>query len=594
MLKNINITQKFPLLMISLALISALATGVIAFSSASNGMRSAAEDKLISLLESRKFSLHQYFNIIQQDLAIHAQSPLLIEAVKDFSQAWDELPEDKTSYLQRQYIHKNPFTAGQKGALLSGKDVNGYNQHHRKYHPVFRNLIKARSFYDLFLFDTQGNMIYSVSKEADFATNIISGRWSKSHLSAVFRKINNNPSPGAQVLSDFSHYKPSGDTPASFIGGPIYDPDGNYIGVLVFQMPIEPLNRVMQVTSGMGKTGETYLVGADLLMRSDSRFYQGRSILTTTVATDSVHQALAGNQGIQVLADYRGVQVFSAYTPINILDTQWAMIVEVDEAEVMAAVYEMSRFLTISGFLLLVLISIFGYLLAQDISRPIVDMTDMMRRLSKNDLDINISVSKRGDEIGGMADAMVVFKKNAIEKSILQKKLNHLANHDSLTGLPTRQYALKTLEKLIEKSKENNSKLAIMFVDLDDFKRVNDTYGHHVGDQVLKNVAHGLSSSVRKNDIVARIGGDEFLIIVPDIDSDRDSNKIASEMIRAVGNSFSARSKKINISVSIGISIYPQHAQEPDQLIKRADSAMYTAKGGGKNSYCYWQDEVVA
>jgi len=580
--------------MISLALISALATGIIAYYSASNGMRTAAEEKLISLLESRKFSLYQYVSTIQKDLAIHAQSPLLIESIQDFSLAWQQLPEDKKAYLQQQYIHTNPFKAGQKDALLSGKDNNSYNQLHRKYHPVFRNLIKARDFYDLFLFDTTGNMVYSVSKEKDFATNIINGPWKKSHLSKVFSIINKNPSPGVQILSDFSHYKPSGNTPASFIGSPIFDANGSYIGVLVFQMPIEPLNRVMQVTAGMGETGETYLVGSDLLMRSDSRFYQGRSILATTVATDSVHQALAGKQGIQVLADYRGVQVFSAYTPINILGTQWAMIVEVDEAEVMAAVYEMSQFLAISGLLLLVLISIFGYLLAQDISRPIVDMTDMMRRLSKNDLDINISVSKRGDEIGGMADAMVVFKQNAIEKAKLQEKLNHLANHDSLTGLPTRQYALKTLEKLIKKSKENNGKLAIMFVDLDDFKRVNDTYGHHVGDQVLKNVAHGLSSSVRKNDIVARIGGDEFLIIVPDIDSDRDSNKIAGEMIRAVGNSFSARSKKINISVSIGISIYPQHAQEPDQLIKRADSAMYTAKGGGKNNYCYWQDEVVA
>jgi len=585
MLKDLKITSKLPLVMITFALISAIVTGIIAYLNASNGIKLVAQEKLLSLLESRKASLDNYFSTIEKDLNFNTQSPLIIGAIEDFSKAWLILPNNKLEYLQELYIHNNPFSLGQKDAFLTANDNSLYNELHSYYHPIFRNLIAARSYHDLFLFDHQGNLIYTVKKELDFASSSTKGKWKNTHLVQAFNTINKNPILGKHVFVDFAPYEPSNNGPASFIASPVFDQNKNYIGVLAFQLSIDTLNRVMQVTAGMGESGETYLVGSDLLMRSDSRFYKERSVLQSEVDTSSVHSALKGEIGASVIYDYRNVKVFSAYGPINFLNTRWAIIAEIDESEVLKPVYTMSYFLLTSGVVITILICFFGYLLAFDISHPIVAMTNMMARLAENKLNTNISVSDRKDEVGGMAKAMVVFKQNAIERDQLQQKLSHAANHDIVTGLPSRKFALERLNNFLDESKKIN--LTLMFIDLDNFKLVNDTMGHHVGDQLLKDVAERLSICVRKEDIVARMGGDEFIIILPDVYVKEDIQKTTDKVLEALNIEFSTLKGQNKVTASIGIAIYPQHANDSFTLIKQADRAMYNAKGKGKNKYCY-------
>jgi len=310
MLKDIKITWKFPMVMISLALLSAIATGVIAFINTTDSMKTAAEDKLVALLESRKSSLEQYFYDIEHKIKFHAQSPLVSGALTDFSSAWQFLPQDKTSYLQGFYIDRNPYKVGQKDSLLLARDNSLYSQLHQKYHPIFKNMIESRSFYDFFLLNPSGNLVYTVNKESDYATNVVNGQWRDTQLAKVFKEINNKPIAGKLVFADFTNYPPSGNDPASFIGTAVFDEKYQYVGVVIYQMPIEPLDNIMQVTAGMGTTGETYLVGQDLLMRSNSRFLTDRSILTKRVETRSVQQALQGKTGVEVISDYRNVAVF--------------------------------------------------------------------------------------------------------------------------------------------------------------------------------------------------------------------------------------------------------------------------------------------
>ncbi len=119
----------------------------------------------------------------------------------------------------------------------------------------------------------------------------------------------------------------------------MFDEAGIFIGVLAFQMPIKRLNKVMQVTAGMGETGETYVVGQGLLMRSGSRFSMESTILKTRVDTVTVHKALNGETGVEVTPDYLGVPVLSAYAPQDFLSARWAVMAEVDEGEVLAPVY---------------------------------------------------------------------------------------------------------------------------------------------------------------------------------------------------------------------------------------------------------------
>ena len=285
MLKDVRITLKFPLVMIAFALLSALTTGAVAYLQAANSIKEQAKSNLYSLLESRESSLSHYFQTIENNILYQANSLLIKNALQDFSSEWNALPEPPQSYLKKHYLTNNPFSHAQKSYLLAAKDGSEYSEVHGKYHSEFTSLISAGLFYDLFLIDTDGNIIYTVAKESDFATNLIDGKWSKSGLADAFKKAQTNPKENKPHFVDFTQYGPSDFDNASFISITVLGKDGQQLGVLALQLSIKKLNQVMQVTAGMGKTGETYLVGQDLTMRSDSRFFSTSSILKTTVDT---------------------------------------------------------------------------------------------------------------------------------------------------------------------------------------------------------------------------------------------------------------------------------------------------------------------
>jgi diguanylate cyclase (GGDEF)-like protein len=583
MFENLNITKKFPIVMIVFSLISVLVTASIAYTNASLQLKKMTEDKLFSLLESRKATLHQHLTNVSNDVIFHSQTPSVINAVIAFSQAWKQISSPRVEQLQATYIDHNPYAEGQKHAFLYADNNTLYDKQHKRYHPDFLNLTTLNRYHDLFLFDTQGNLIYTVAKERDFATNILIGEWSKTHLAELYRAINDDYQLSKVLINDFNLYEPSDNKAASFIGTKVYNQDHKVIGTLILQMPIEPLNSVMQVTAGMGESGETYVVGKDKLMRSDSRFYSGRSILRTRVDTKSVNAAIRGESGVHVIEDYRGVSVYSAYAPFYFSQLQWEIIAEIDEQEVMQPIYQMNYFLFISTSIVVIIIIIFGYLLSVNIARPIVDMTKTMQQLSDNDLAVNISVSDRKDEVGLMAKALQVFKNSAIERDKFQQQLVFLANHDSLTGLPSREFAAKHISSRIKLCNIENNKFALLFIDLDGFKLVNDTYGHKEGDLLLKEVASRLKECVRSNDFVSRLGGDEFIVMLTNLESENHHLEITNRILSKINFSYTKDNKEMRVTASIGIAMFPDDAASVEELIKAADAAMYQAKASGKS-----------
>jgi len=163
----------------------------------------------------------------------------------------------------------------------------------------------------------------------------------------------------------------------------------------------------------------------------------------------------------------------------------------------------------------------------------------------------------------------------------LQKKLKHMAGHDLLTGLPNRSLFLEHLKQTIREAKRNNSMFAVVFIDLDDFKQINDTYGHEAGDTVLKKLARTLTGVTRENDIVARLGGDEFVglfDVIHDVDIDIIKKKISQDVLSEIHCS----TYNINIQYSLGVSIYPSDGTSVDTLLKKADQAMYRQKKRNK------------
>jgi diguanylate cyclase (GGDEF)-like protein/PAS domain S-box-containing protein len=170
------------------------------------------------------------------------------------------------------------------------------------------------------------------------------------------------------------------------------------------------------------------------------------------------------------------------------------------------------------------------------------------------------------------------------ERKQLEHKLEQMAHYDSLTGLPNRAFFYEQLQQAIRRSKRHGSVLALMYFDIDKFKHINDTYGHDVGDAAIAEFAKRVKSTVREIDIVGRLGGDEFCLIVEDLSSDQAAEAVATKLIEAVQLTFQIREMALRISTSIGIAFH-QPGMAADELINKADHAMYIAKQSGRNRF---------
>ena len=174
-----------------------------------------------------------------------------------------------------------------------------------------------------------------------------------------------------------------------------------------------------------------------------------------------------------------------------------------------------------------------------------------------------------------------------------QAKLVHLAHHDPLTGLPNRSLFNDRLAHALDHTRRGGHRLAVLFLDLDRFKNVNDSLGHPVGDQLLKDAAQRLTACVRHEDTVARLGGDEFAVTLETIEHERNAARVAGKIIRALAEPFKLMGHNTFITASIGIAIYPEDGVDVTSLVKNADAAMYVAKEDGRNGYRFYRSEMT-
>lgn len=177
------------------------------------------------------------------------------------------------------------------------------------------------------------------------------------------------------------------------------------------------------------------------------------------------------------------------------------------------------------------------------------------------------------------------------DRKTVEAQVQQLAYFDALTGLPNRRMLLDRLEQTLSQAKRHERALAIMFLDLDNFKKINDTFGHDTGDELLKKVAVRLEACIRSGDTVARQGGDEFIIVLAEINGSDDAALVAQKIITALADPVCIGEKSLQVTTSIGIAVYPVHGRDDMQdLLKKADGAMYQAKSAGRNGYRFYQD----
>lgn len=173
-----------------------------------------------------------------------------------------------------------------------------------------------------------------------------------------------------------------------------------------------------------------------------------------------------------------------------------------------------------------------------------------------------------------------------------QEQLHHLAHHDNLTGLPNRLLLKDRLDQSFKRARREKCQVAVLFLDLDEFKKINDTLGHKVGDEVLKQAARRIQALLRKEDTVARLGGDEFVILLDRLDRAEDASLVARKVLSTLQQPFTIANRELYIGVSIGISIFPQDGEDSDKLVRNADIAMYRAKQLGKNLFQFYTEAL--
>jgi diguanylate cyclase (GGDEF)-like protein/PAS domain S-box-containing protein len=192
----------------------------------------------------------------------------------------------------------------------------------------------------------------------------------------------------------------------------------------------------------------------------------------------------------------------------------------------------------------------------------------------------------------GRAQRVVGVAMNITERKIAEQRIAHMAHHDALTGLPNRVLLRDRIQQAIAQAHRGGTQLAVLFLDLDRFKNINDSLGHQLGDRLLQSVASRILVCVREGDTVSRVGGDEFVIVIPGIGSAADASGVASKILEVLGSAFHLHGNDLHVAASIGISLYPADGSDAETLMRNADTAMYHAKDSGRANFQFFTQHM--
>ncbi len=230
------------------------------------------------------------------------------------------------------------------------------------------------------------------------------------------------------------------------------------------------------------------------------------------------------------------------------------------------------------------------------LNKSLDDAQALAGRLETLNQQLETRVAERTQEVVTANDALLAaneeLRHEMAERELAEERIRYLAHHDALTGLANRHMLHALLNQTLAVHRRDNGKLALLFIDLDHFKPINDSHGHHVGDKLLIAVAERLSSLVREIDIVSRLGGDEFVVVLENVSDNESITKIVKKITSSLAAPYIVDSLQLETTSSIGISLFPEDGDDGDSLIRNADSAMYLAKSNGRNSFHYFEPEL--
>ena len=401
-----SLRGKLLLAFIVVALLPLIVVGIIGLWKAQAALQTAATNNLVSVRDIKAAQIESFFAERIKDAHVLAQNPSIVDGMRSLNLVVQSDANRNSNTPAEQMAEYVALYQG-KANLANAKDGSAYSALHGQLHNYLQKIVENYGFYDLFLINAQTGLVeYTVAKGDDYGADLKHGSYAGTNLGKVFQLAANSDDPDFATIVDFAPYGPQ-HLPASFVAAPIFDGNGTKLGVLVFQLPIDEINRLMTESRGLSKTGETYLIGADKLMRSDSRFGTESTLLKQKVDTASANAALMGETGVHLTENYAGKKVLSAYRPVDIPGLDWAILAEVEQSEAFSAITQLFRFVVIMFVIIIGLVLGGSYFVANQMTQPLHVLTAAAKRLAVGDaaltgVDKNAAQKafSRRDELG--------------------------------------------------------------------------------------------------------------------------------------------------------------------------------------------------
>jgi len=397
-----NLNYKLIFIMLAISLIPIALLGYIITNQSSQALREANFNQLNSIRINKANQIESFYSERKGDVNVLSNTPIVIDAFNNFN---------------------NAFSSGGTEGVM-------YDIYIEQFGPYFNTYAEENEYKDLFLINLEGDIIFSQAQNSDLGQNLIEGDLAETNLARAY----NEALEGNVSLVDFKYYGPV-EAPIQFVAAPVFE-NGEIIGVTALQISAQPINRIMGELSGLGESGETYLVGADKLMRSDSRFTDSNDILAEEIDTEAVNQALAGSEDSQIINDYRGISVLSSYSSLDITEFDWAIIAEIDEAEAFSEITAMNNNALMMIVIIALLVIIIAYFFSKKITNPISKAVEMAEEISAGNLSVSKLKIKSNDEIGDLADSLNKMLTNlkAIIKNVSDIASNLAASSQQLSA----------------------------------------------------------------------------------------------------------------------------------------------------------------
>ncbi|MFW8637022.1 methyl-accepting chemotaxis protein [Cribrihabitans pelagius] len=406
-LTSLKLAHKLPLFVVGFGVLLTVILVTVATISFQRSAVENAENQFNSMVADRKYSVQKLLDGIHADVQTLAAVPSTATAVEWLTMTWNGLDGDPGAVLRKAYIDDNPNPAGQKHLLARAAGESPYHMHHESFHPAYKALIESKGYYDAFLINLAGDVVYSVFKESDFGTNMISGPYKDTGLGAVYRQAVEG-SRGEVFFADLSPYAPSNGAAAGFAAAPVVNDANLTVGVLAVQLPVNLLADIVNNAEGLGETTQIYIAGPDLLARTPARKEGGFEVLAPLPETEQVVNAFDGKSHIMEQAEgLNGQTVLAFSAPLKTAFAEWAIIAEQDWDELMAPVAKDRNLLLAVSVFCAAAMSLLGWLFARSVTRPIDRICTDMEAVSSGNLETEVAAASRPDEIGKIGKTLV-------------------------------------------------------------------------------------------------------------------------------------------------------------------------------------------